>query len=137
MGKWEMCPTIHDSYVANEAEKLTAQGYRCIVIKKPIPDIIAIKGSSVTVLGVEIVRNTDIYVAKKKYAKVIGFDEVHFVKIRDNTPEITKKDNFIRRLDDRGRLTIPGSFGIKPGSVLEIKDLADGTFEIKVVWLND
>jgi hypothetical protein len=64
----------HEEIVSNVAEILRHEGYKVILIKKPIPDIIAIKGDKTLACEITSSRQAQApYKKKLKYTKY-GFD---------------------------------------------------------------
>lgn len=66
----------HEEIVTEVADELRRRGYKVFCMKKPIPDILAVKGDNITTLACEITsskRPGKIYDKKLKYRKY-GFD---------------------------------------------------------------
>lgn len=66
----------HEEIVSHVAEVLRCEGYKVLLIKKPIPDIIAISGENIKTVACEIsssTQETRPYKKKLKYTKY-GFD---------------------------------------------------------------
>jgi AbrB family looped-hinge helix DNA binding protein len=117
-------PRIHDKYLLLENERLSAKGFRCIPLLKPIPDIIAVKGKDLEIYAVEVIHKSSPQL--KNYDKAQWFDDVLFAFYPVEPPDF--KANRVK-IDGKGRITIPYAirkkYGLKYESVLEVQDLGN------------
>jgi len=127
---------IHQRYVQLETEKLSAKGFRCIPLVRPLPDVIAIQGRDLKVSAVEVIHKTSVKMTTARYKDIPWYDNV-LLSVYPAEPPETKLDRHTVIVGSKGRMSIPKmlcqKMNINVNAVLEFEVLSKDQCAINVL----